>query len=742
MEDGKTITFAGLFKEVDRVHIPILQRDYAQGRVEALHVRQQFLASIQQTLSIEPSELQQPLDLDFVYGNFDGEEKSFSVLDGQQRLTTLFLLHWYLAAKENKTKEFIEQFVINGNSRFTYKTRTSAAEFFKVLATTNAFSFRCGHRKLSEQIVEQRWFYLSWQYDPTVQSCLRMLDAIDEVFENAPEGLYERITNTKSPYIVFQFLNLESFGLSDELYIKMNARGKPLTDFENFKAWFCNKVSGSERGEIIENKLDQSWTDIFWNLSLDAKLEFDELYLRFFNLMAFYNACENTDSGFDLLADSEKNWLRNLRVSKTYINTADFENNDSFNSSCLYRIERVLDYFYAHRENSDKLDVLKKVLTETDYVSQAKFYAMCLFIASDSPYADWTPDNEAALRWARVTGNLIDNHRIDELASYLPAIKALSTLSNNIDNLYEYLATEGIDSGFNREQRLEECLKAELILDDEEWDETLRKYESHTYLKGKVGFLLDLANDEEDCYSIELFNQYASKATLLLSDNILQSNKFLLQRALLALDDYLVNKGSGKYSFCLPYRQTYRQRSENWLKVVSQPVFTELLCKINDNIEQSLNNIIEEANCGGWRQLLVKTPLAIAYCKGEDSGRNSGRLVSIANNVLYLLSKTTFNGYHVELRTYVLKLYLDNQAQQEALPAPIDSHYYIPEYNNLHPRLKLTFTDETSFYLAFDSRGFFAFDGADEEGKPITVEIPKELKVLLSELFPEEVIYE
>lgn len=738
MDDGKTITFADLFKEVDSVHIPILQRDYAQGRVEALHVRQQFLASIQQVLSTEPSKLQQPLDLDFVYGNFDIEENSFSVLDGQQRLTTLFLLHWYLATKENKAQKFIEQFVLEGSPRFTYKTRTSAAEFFKVLATTTDFIFEHGFRKLSEQIVKQRWFYLSWQYDPTVQSCLRMLDSIDEVFKSTPEELYERITNTESPYIVFQFLNLESFGLSDELYIKMNARGKPLTDFENFKAWFCNKVSGSERGEIIESKLDQSWTDIFWSLSLDTKLEFDKLYLRFFNLMAFYTACENAEKSFDLLAEPEKLWLRTLRVSKSYINTADFETNDSFNKKSLRRIERVLDYFSNDLTNNKKLNSLKNVLTQTDNVSLAKFYAKCLFLESDSPYADWTQNNKTASRWARVTSNLIDNHRIDEFSSYLPAIKALSTLSNNIINLYQHLASNGIDYGFNSEQRSEERLKAVLILEDDEWDDTLRKFESHTYLKGKVGFLLDLAIDENESYSIALFKQFAHKATVLLSDNILQSNQFLLQRALLSLDNYLVEKGSCKYSFCLPYRQTYRQRAENWLKVVSKPVFGKLLSSINGDTEKALDQLIKKADCGGWRQLLIENPRAIAYCKGEDQSRNRGRLVYIDNNVLYMLSKQTFNGYHAELRTYTLYLHLKKCARSSSLPASIDKFSYVERYGNQHPSLWMRFSNGTEVNLSFANYGFFAIDGFDEQGNILTAKIPKKLKTLLTALFPEE----
>ena len=72
--------------------------------------------------------------------------------------------------------------------------------------------------------------------DPTIKSCLVMLDLINELF-GASSGFYNRLIQTQNPYITFQFLNMKDFGLSDDLYIKMNARGKTLTPFENFKAW-------------------------------------------------------------------------------------------------------------------------------------------------------------------------------------------------------------------------------------------------------------------------------------------------------------------------------------------------------------------------------------------------------------------------------------------------------------------------------------------------------------------------
>ncbi|WP_229608797.1 hypothetical protein, partial [Vibrio parahaemolyticus] len=76
MNKGKRLTFYGLFDVVEAIEIPILQRDYAQGRKEELEVRTLFLSSLFQALN-NNDESRQPLDLDFVYGNFEeGQSKA------------------------------------------------------------------------------------------------------------------------------------------------------------------------------------------------------------------------------------------------------------------------------------------------------------------------------------------------------------------------------------------------------------------------------------------------------------------------------------------------------------------------------------------------------------------------------------------------------------------------------------------------------------------------------------------
>ena len=84
-------TFCKLIERHSRIEIPVIQRDYAQGRADQHIVRDEFLRSLHDALCLPDDDPFLPLDLDFIYGSV--VNGSFQPLDGQQRLTTLFLLH-------------------------------------------------------------------------------------------------------------------------------------------------------------------------------------------------------------------------------------------------------------------------------------------------------------------------------------------------------------------------------------------------------------------------------------------------------------------------------------------------------------------------------------------------------------------------------------------------------------------------------------------------------------------------
>lgn len=87
MDGNERITFWELLDE-KKIEIPVIQRDYAQGRDKdnVNDIRKNFLNSIKDALKNE-----EPLDLNFVYGSTKGN--TFIPIDGQQRLTTLYLIH-------------------------------------------------------------------------------------------------------------------------------------------------------------------------------------------------------------------------------------------------------------------------------------------------------------------------------------------------------------------------------------------------------------------------------------------------------------------------------------------------------------------------------------------------------------------------------------------------------------------------------------------------------------------------
>lgn len=293
--------------------IPIIQRDYAQGRDndKAKEVRTEFLSQLFDYIAIPFGSH----DLDFVYGisapsSDNSKKKEFVPLDGQQRLTTLFLLHLYLASRvigEPESDRFFKTLQIkNGklvDSLFSYHTRTSAIEFCNSLVDAdNNFSEvfildEKGQRKykdtISVYIRNSSWFYPDWLQDPTVKGMLTMLDAIDERFNECNHlSALQRLMSDIDPAVTFIFMSLEDYKLTDDLYIKMNSRGKPLTPFENFKAKYEQYIGdiekyGSDKSfeelqkEIVErgNKLiktvkdnfsfniDTKWATLFWEFS-------------------------------------------------------------------------------------------------------------------------------------------------------------------------------------------------------------------------------------------------------------------------------------------------------------------------------------------------------------------------------------------------------------------------------------------------------------------------------------------
>jgi len=677
MTQGKQQTFVSLLEDVDVIEIPVIQRDYAQGRALARDVRDNFLLAISRALKMEGA----ALDLDFIYGSVVNEGlRTLSVLDGQQRLTTLFLLHWYLAALDGELADFRQRWTVpgDGRSRFTYSTRPSAAEFFQAL-TVNDFAIPSPGDKVgvSNLMVDSKWFFDAWNRDPTVRSCLVMLDAIHDKFASEA-SLYQTLIQQRP--VTFHYLDLHDFGLSDDLYIKMNARGKGLTPFENFKAWIVKRIDGEAWSDEFVLKLDQQWVDFFWTLSgRDGRDSFDQLFLRFFYIAAYFEFCKRVD-GYWTLKNADRDWLQRLRDMRGVVPLREFEANGSLRVAELAELKGVLDYLSGEREKT-LIDTVQVALSpKAGYDDLLRLYAIVAFVRSPDVQQLDKDDHEVCFqRWSRVTANLIRNSRIDEPSAAVAAVKGLTTLATHAVSLYQMLTEETPTGlGFARDQVEEECQKAALILQDEEWERLLTEAESHWYLQGRVRFLVKLSTAASSSAHKGQFRRYAAAAKIALTPSILDSQEFLLQRALLSLYDFLPTAGGGNHTFCVSNATAYRDRQENWLPVFEDPRFQQLLDAIGDDAPKSLSQIIEARSASGWRALLVSDPGLFKYC--------GARLIRKSGANVFLLSKLRLSGYFAEARSYALYLELQRQHTAGKLP-DVKEIKYLYVYGDAYPSL-------------------------------------------------------
>jgi hypothetical protein len=166
---GEQIIYKQLLERHCRIGIPMIQRDYAQGRPSEKELREEFLGALESALRLPPDDPSLPLNLDFIYGSVEGrEETRFSPLDGQQRFTMLFLLHWYLAWNDGCWQAFHALFRNDNRSRFSYSVRPSSNEFFDALVSYEPDCQPADVSDLSKIITDQSWYFRSWRLDPTI----------------------------------------------------------------------------------------------------------------------------------------------------------------------------------------------------------------------------------------------------------------------------------------------------------------------------------------------------------------------------------------------------------------------------------------------------------------------------------------------------------------------------------------------------------------------------------------------
>lgn len=651
LSNDKVIYENETWQPLSKIEIPIIQRDYAQGREGKEELRKNFLTALREVVK------DKSLELDFVYGSV--KNKILQPLDGQQRLTTLFLLHWFVAVKESKLDDELKKLL----TKFTYETRTSSREFcndlinkgidFNKLLETDFYDEEKNKPKnneLSKSIINCSWFFLSWKRDPTIKSMLTMLDSIQHTFKDKTD-IWDKLNK-----ISFHYIELQNFGLSDDLYIKMNARGKHLTDFENFKAKFEQRIKQNKwemnvnLTTIFSYKIDTDWTNLFWNYR-DEKNIIDESILKFLANAAilFYaqsleiyddkyekenvrNELEIKSKNKNIKDEAVKRERIERRIAKLFNDFSTIKAEDFSTKEAFEYLKECLDIYC--KDNNDKLNAelvlwdykskdsslfkdIIKVDNSPTYKQRVLFYAQ-------SNYVKNVGNNitvETFSNWLRVIRNIIENATIDSSATFMGAMNLIKELSNGCNDVYDFLSKNSIQSKFAEEQIKEEIRKSKLIVSNTEIKTILFELEDTLFCKGSINWCLECSDKVEELNKIKgIIDSHLSQ------NNI--SNLF--RRALLTVgnNDFYNYWGTWSYNTNTHKRCLIESRNElknsftknYWFDNYLKPLMIQL-CNNGNDLQIIVNSYTCTEDMPNWKSRLIKEPdLLDNYCQGHYVG--------------------------------------------------------------------------------------------------------------------------
>lgn len=724
MNNSSIYSFKRILNEY-LIYVPSFQRNYIQGSDEFKDKRDRLLDDIFESLKSR-----KVIDLGFVYGKSEESYKGrlFYPYDGQQRLTTLYFLYLMLYFRNRDRKK---ESIMGLKGKLSYQTRQSTDRFinsfidwiYNLMENENDL-FWNPNNKSSAFIQMQDWFFdYDWKYDVSIKNILFLIDTLKiRILNLENEIAIDEIINLiddkedDNPF-KFIFIHIDDIIQNDELYIKINARGKVLSHFENLKS----DINNLWRNEDYKSKLDGAWTEYVWKESSKdsnsgtIEERFDSDFYNSFKNIFYLNYLSNIEKPLTPAFINEiKNEWDNV-FNKGKINK-DWENK----ASC-----DVISYFFDAVSHPNYLfekqaDGYGNLLFKENpgYVECLKIYVYYYLISNIYKSRNCVTDLEIVLFDEILTlfKRLIDNQDkyLDSIDSLIKAIKSSKYLidkSIESNGTLNFLQSNQVDIskllGLRKEQVEEEILKARLIYKDKRFIDLFEKGYNELRNKGQLGFIFylikndnKLRNIRTEDISYESFEKTLNKIISIQSFTgdfisnkgvIFNPNYELLLRAILAKtkDHFFWEKSNNLLSF--PLLNDDRDMSlHTFLNCYSSNNPEDVKYKFNlldglrevlnlfdpnkDNIEEVLKRIIEDYKIKDlehskkednkkedpkpWYKFFVIYDGVFQKCR-------NGNIYYYSDKYVLLLDKKFRSGQWWEYYTFALKKAL-NEANKDS----------------------------------------------------------------------------
>lgn len=638
LESGKEYTLADIFSGENKIIIPDLQRDYCWGGKahdkdnKVYELVTDFVTSLIDLFKINR---QDKFTLGLIYG-YEQPKSHIQLCDGQQRITTLFLLLGILNRKTNGKfqKYLISDFELNEDDKepyLQYAIRESTLYFLSDLVC----EFFLKKDLAIDKIEKQDWYFNEYKLDASITSMIEALNLIEKRFDREANFDFSDFGDFIVENLQVLYYDMGNREQGEETFVVINTTGDPLTATENLKPIFINSLPIEKQSEA--SRLWEEWETFFWKNRKGAGEKkndtADRGLLEFFRWLILLST--DNKKTFEQITKGGKVNIDNLQLKdiQQYFEIVEF----AFTDSEIFPNNKD----WLAPENMNDQITWFRVLPVIEYIKR------------------FGKDNlRDILRVKKFFKNMARNGNVGrDIANMLPlAIRIIKELDAQKElssgDIASIIFMENVSKTLLTD---EERLKFRLYMlaanrEREELEDCFWKEEDHDVWVGEIIPILEWSGGENN-FDFDLFKKYSKVFSILFHDQMNYEELDITRRALLtrALSAYpRIFKGSTNYSFCWEYSDWKTLINDN--KDKFKLFFDELLGKEELAIYQEMNSMIENNPNNKDFDEFVKIPELLEYCKKKNIqwGNDQGWI---------LIQWDKRSGPHANLKSY--RLYLD-----------------------------------------------------------------------------------
>ena len=616
MKSGKyTLRELFLNKNIEQIIVPEIQRDYVWKEEQIINILNSITSdydkfnahndlktldciddvTIKSMFEKYYKKQKYSSNIGFIYAYNDSEYKDkYFLIDGQQRLTTMYLLIFAIYNLLKRKEDFKKYYFNQNILKLDYKVRDSSHDFLIDFITN------ISEDSDIEKLENQYWYFSKYDSDTTISSIKENYKIIVNYFSNFNnlEDFKEYIEN----YIEFWFFDTNISKQGEELYLSMNSRGESMQSNENLKALLLKDLDSIDKNSF--GKKWEDWQHFFW-LNKGSNINADKGFNAFIRWMIIIEAFSKKSDNMNTIKKKEEK-LKNILESENFVKYIDdldlsMKTIEQYIESIkkLFKMNLVDKEFITGEKEKKGIIHLIELLPLLKIIHLESSF-------NDIDYTRYKNFFKNIVRFVDIAKNP-DTYiirTIELISSYEKIPRDVIELRDNNDNDFTNIITSN------------EKEKMRILNDNNDNRNAIEKsfweIEQHELLKGNLEFLFKLI--DANSFDLDNFDRFKSLFIQIFPNKI--SNK--VRQALLVFDDYSIHDGwtyhKARYSFEITWQEWNSKNAE-----VLHSCAMELLKNLSEKvlfIDDKLDLIIKEfSDQDDWRYYFIRDNTIFDYAK-------------------------------------------------------------------------------------------------------------------------------